>query len=300
MPLNHGAKAANEHLIFVKNVPGYIGTDAIRGIFEKYNPMSVKNVYPNSNVTTVVVGFRTKAEATRAQEETDQTRLSNVVLKVEMYNQRQSVRYLRDQGQANRPLGMVKDDEAEYFDEEPSQEDAPVSTPPLEPYVARDFTVAPQGTTWADIAGNRLAPVKEAPKMGGADSTTTAPCTPTSTPRMPIAVPQKLFAPSHQQSETSPPPAAVSLGYSTPDAVAIPPPLSGRSTDTSSTDEMEERVRKFGEIVNWQAVTQWATESSNYRDARGEVEPFDTTARIRARHRRDCLFCRKREQSAQS
>ena len=65
MPLNNGAKAANEHLIFVKNVPGYIETDELKRMYESYNPTSLKNVYPNSNVTTIVVGFRTKAEAAR-------------------------------------------------------------------------------------------------------------------------------------------------------------------------------------------------------------------------------------------
>lgn len=296
MPLNNGAKAANEHLIFVKNVPGYTETEDLKRMYENYNPTSLKNVYPNSNVTTIVVGFRTKAEATRAQEETDQTRIANVILRVEMYNQRQSVRYLRDQGQANRSLGQVEQDEPGYFDE-PAQEDAPFFTPPLEPYVARDPAAAPQGTTWAHVAGNRLVPVKEARKLNGTDSPATVPSTPTYTPRMPIAVPQKLLPPGQQQPESSPPPAAVSLGHSTPEALPIPPPRSVVSTNTGTTDEAEDRDRTMSDIAIWQATTQWATERGSYQATLQEVEPIDTTARIRQRHYRDCVFCQMRNRS---
>jgi hypothetical protein len=299
MPLLDSPKAPDEHLIFVKNVPGYVGTDTIRSMFDKYNPTSVKNVYPNSNVTTVVVGFRTKAEAARAQEETDQTRLEHVVLKVEIYNQRQSVRYLRDHGQPNRPLGAAKEDEPGYLNAKPAQEEASIFTPPLEPHVAKDPATAPRGTTWADIAGNRHAQVKEVPKAGAADSPATGPSTPTSTPHIPIAVPRKLFAPGHRNAN-SPPQAALSLGHSTPEALAIPPSPSARSTDTSTastTDEIGARVRAWDNIASWQAVTQWAIESSSHQPTRYSVEPLDTTARIRARHCADCAFCRLRELS---
>ncbi|KAI4674282.1 uncharacterized protein J4E84_010657 [Alternaria hordeiaustralica] len=300
MPLNNGAKAANEHLIFVKNVPGYIETDELKRMYESYNPTSLKNVYPNSNVTTIVVGFRTKAEAARAQEETDQTRIANVILKVEMYNQRQSVRYLRDQGQASRPLGMAEQDEPGYFDE-PAQEDAPVFTPPLEPYVARDPAAAPQGTTWADIAGNRAAPVKHTTKLEGTDSPATVPSTPNFTPRMPIAVPQKL-PPGQPQPGSSPPPAAVSLGHSTPEALTIPPAVTDVSTDSGSeatdeTDENEEHDRMISDIAIWQATAQWANETVGYQSPGQQVEPLDTTARIRQRHCRDCVFCQMRNRS---
>ncbi|KAG9187599.1 hypothetical protein G6011_05470 [Alternaria panax] len=298
MPLPHVSKAPNEHLIFVKNVPGYLATDEIRILFAKYNPASVKNVYPNSNVTTVVIGFRTKDEAAHAQAGTDQTRLAHVILKVEMYNQRQSVRYLRDRGQVLRPRGAAQDDEAGYFDEELGQEEGSVFTPPTELYVAKDPITAPQGTTWADIAGNRRALVDEAPTMLEVDSLATTESTPISTPHLSIAVPQELFAPGLEHKNFShTPPAVVSLGYSTPEALAIPPPLSSRSTTTSSADDIGKRVRRLGDITSWETVAQWANESSGHKPARFPAEPLDTTARIQAMHCRSCAFCQLRDRS---
>jgi hypothetical protein len=298
MPLSCSTKAPNEHLIFVKNVPGYLATDEIRSLFAKYNPASVKNVYPNSNVTTVVIGFRTKDQAARAQAGTDQTRLAHVVLKVEMYNQRQSVRYLRDQGQVNRPRGAVQEDESEYLDEDPTQEEELGLAPHTEQHAAKDPTAAPQGTTWADVAGNRRAPFNEATTVPEVDSPATTDSTPISTPRMPTAVPQKLFA-LDLEHKSSPrlPPAAVSLGYSAPETLAIPPPLSSRSTDTSSTDEIEGQVRRLGDITSWTTVAQWASESSGQQPVRFPTEPLDTTARIRAMHCWNCTFCQLRGRS---
>ena len=296
MPLLHSTRAPNEHLIFVKNVPGYFATDEIRSLFAKYNPASIKNVYPNSNVTTIVIGFRTKDEAARAQAETDQTRLAHVVLKVETYNQKQSVRYLRDQGQVTRPRGAAQENEAQYYDEEPIQEEGPVFTPPMEPHIAKDSTAAPQGTTWADVAGNRCALVHEAPTMLEVGSPTTTESTPISTPRMPIVVPQKLFAPGlEHKSSQRPPPEVVSLGYSTPEALAIPPALSSHSTDTYSTDEIEDRIRKLGNIPDWMTIAQWADDSSCREHKPFPTEPLDTTARIRAKHCRNCAFCQLRD-----
>jgi hypothetical protein len=297
MPLPRSNKATNEHLIFVKNVPGYLATDEIRSLFAKYNPASLKNVYPNSNVTTVVIGFRTNEEAVRAQAGTDQTRLAHVILKVEMYNQRQSVRYLRDQGQTTRPRGAEHDEEEPgYFDEEPTQEDSPVFTPPLEPHTARGSTFAPQGTTWAEIAGNRRALVEEAPTTPEVDSSATTESTPISTPRMPVPVPQKLSAPGlEQKSSPIPPPAAVSLGNSTPEALAIPSPHIVDDTKTPHTDQIEERVRRLGDITSWDSVAQWAYENSSQQSAQLLADPFDTTARIQKRHCQNCAFCQLRD-----
>jgi hypothetical protein len=292
MPLPRSTKAPNEHLVFVKNVPGYLATNEIRSVFARYNPASVKNVYPNSNVTTVVIGFRTKDEAARAQAEADQTRLAHVVLKVEMYSQKQSVRYLRDQGQTHRPRGAAHEDKPGYFDEEP------VFTPLPEPHTPRNPTAAREVTTWADIAGNRCAPTNQTPTIPEVDSSATTESTPISTPRMPTAVPRTLFAADiKHRSSTLPPPAAVSLGYSTPEAITIPPPDSTHSTNTSFTDEIEVQVGRLGDIASWETVAQWAPESRLHQSTRFPAEPLDTTTRIRARHCRNCAFCRMRNRS---
>ncbi|KAL1801248.1 hypothetical protein ACET3X_001590 [Alternaria dauci] len=297
MPSPHSTKAPNEHLIFVKNVPGYFATDEIRSIFAKYNPASFKNVYPNSNVTTIVIGFRTKEEAARAQAATDQTRLGHVVLKVETYNQKQSVRYLRDQGQANRPRGAVQEDESQDYDEEPVQEDIPVFSLPIGPHAAKDNTAAPMGTTWADIAGNRRAPADEAPAIPEVQSPATTESTPISTPRMPETVLQKhLVSGLEDKDSLLLPPSLRLLSYTAPDPLSVRPPhRRSPSTESSFTAEVEHELRKLSNMGGWSmAAAQWADDQGQTRFL---VDPLDTTMRIRLMHYKNCAFCQKRDRS---
>ena len=214
----HNMRTPNEHLVFVKNVPSDLAKkNMIPKLFAQYNPIGFKNVYPHSNITTVVVTFATRREAARAQEETDQTRLENVILRVEGYKKTRSVRYLRDKGQAIRPLGTVEEDDTEDSEEDYAEEEPPAYNPPPEPVAAKDPKIASTGITWAHIAGNQRGAVQPVvPAIQEADEEQqdeqddtqddkqddkqdneqdkgqdkdTSPKTPTATPRMPVAVP---------------------------------------------------------------------------------------------------------------
>lgn len=80
MPRHNNTKAKEvEHLIFVKNVPADVARAAgpLMEMFARYGPTRIKNVYPTSDITTVVVSFPTLDEAIDAQEGTDGMRLES-------------------------------------------------------------------------------------------------------------------------------------------------------------------------------------------------------------------------------
>ena len=101
MPLLPGTRASNERIVFVKNVPSYVPSDQIAELFAPYKPLSIKNIYKGSSITTIVVGFGSRSDAVRAQRNTDGKSLGSAVIKVEMYEQRRSLRYIKGQEQAN-------------------------------------------------------------------------------------------------------------------------------------------------------------------------------------------------------
>jgi len=78
MPRHHNTKAKDvEHLIFVKNVPAHVADGPLLDLFARYEPTRVKNVYPTSDITTVVFSFPTSDEACFAKEDTDGIRLES-------------------------------------------------------------------------------------------------------------------------------------------------------------------------------------------------------------------------------
>jgi hypothetical protein len=150
MPRPQHTKAKEEHLIFVKNCPADLATGPLLDLFERYDPIRIKNVYPNSDITTVVVSFPTYDEACYAQEDTDGIRLENVVLRVEMFDKYRSVRYLREERGVNRPLGAVGDDDDEVGYIAPKYSLEAEDFPDMEP--AAPAKQGNGGNTWAQIA----------------------------------------------------------------------------------------------------------------------------------------------------
>lgn len=165
----HPIKASNEHLVFAKNVPQYMAGQ-ITQLFNRYKPVGVRNIYPRSDMTTLVFTFGSQFDAERAQRETDLMRIDYVVLKVETYNDKQSVRALRAKRRARRPVGRVlggyeADDGGEDGEEEEEDDDAEIesvaersdtpidtefSTHPLP--AGNRMAGAATGLTWANIA----------------------------------------------------------------------------------------------------------------------------------------------------
>jgi hypothetical protein len=308
-------KSPNKHLIFVKNVPGYLAKDTIPKLFVKYNPMSVKNVYPNSSITTVVLAFPNAAEAAQAQRETDQMRVHNVILRVEGYNKQLSVRYLRENGLVGRPLGAVGDeadeheaDEGGYTHDEtewvglPSTATAPAKEDPVK--IPGD---APRGTTWANIAGSTkqaqaaveaelLVPPET--KVKEKCDPNLAPTTPVATPHISVAVPDITWPSTPKYTE--------SLPHTTPSTT--PPFLLPRSKRTLSPGMLnrlclkphEQDIEDSNVEPNRNSsfdVGGWLQKADTVKYTPAAYSPCDPTEMIRARHCQDCAFCKMREES---
>jgi hypothetical protein len=337
MPTANNTRRANEHLVFVKNVPGYLAKDTIPKLFVQYNPIGVKNVYPRSSITTVVISFATKREALHAQQETDQMRLDNVILRVEGYNKQQSVRYLRDQGQANRPLGSVEGDDTECYDEPFALQEASADTPPPEPVAAKDPKIASAGTTWAHIAGNQPGTVQPTvPAIHEANEEADAPTppkTPVHTPRLPVAVPDftrmSKFPPLMAQNALLPTPPSLSQAnrtivpatartnfLNTPPRESTQASLSGTSKSESiahlpvlpsSSNEIimpappitPDNAQDDADVEHKVKMEEVSdwAQKSTAAQVTSTWEPIDTTERIRYRHSCGCWFCKRRMQS---
>ncbi|KAH9879553.1 hypothetical protein IAQ61_001371 [Plenodomus lingam] len=97
----------DENHVFVKNVPQYLAKVTIPQLFEEYNLTSTKNNYPAGQITTMVFGFRNRDDARRAQEAHHNRLIDGVQLHVELYQDRKSVRYLRETADQKRLLGTT-------------------------------------------------------------------------------------------------------------------------------------------------------------------------------------------------
>ncbi|KAF1911957.1 hypothetical protein BDU57DRAFT_542569 [Ampelomyces quisqualis] len=278
MPRAQSTKAKDEHLIFVKNVPADLAIAAIPHLYAQFEPTRIKNVYPNGDITTVVVGFETHEEATQAQQETDGIRLENVVLRVEMYSKHRSVRFLRETRTSHRPHGAVDEDYEELVEEMEQSE-----------YVlpfGHSQGHAP-GTTWARIVGNKKNGTGMTPLPAAAVPATPQPTlndenqTPESTPILEVAFPCFNTVTNTKVAD----PDLASTGNVQP-----------RSPRTSST-----------EIAGYEGDVEDNQKARKRQPTRGKVDmavrtsifaPWhlvNTSRNISQRHRRDCLFCKMHE-----
>ncbi|KAF1832856.1 hypothetical protein BDW02DRAFT_631734 [Decorospora gaudefroyi] len=280
-------RAPKEHLVFVKNVPSYLAKDTIPKLFTKYNPIHIKNVYPKSHITTVVIAFRTQHEAACAQQDTDQMRISNVVLRVEGYNKLQSVRHLREQAHTNRsPLGLAVEDD----DDEDTKHEEVLPTYITSPaQQSRTPNAAPKGTTWAHVAGNNTAPDEFL----------------TSTTRMSAIININNTTPDHQNKNKTTPAIPETQNQTTPTPIPTPPiPVPQAAADAPTTHQFPhltpiphhvlptptptstpEAVEPEQEHVPERAQPTIPKESPPV------WEPIDTSHRIRLQHCRACWFC---------
>jgi hypothetical protein len=271
--------AKDEHLIFVKNVPAYLATEAIPKLFAPYHPNRIKNVYPRSDTTTVVVGFETHEKASQAQQETDGMRLENFVLRVEMYSKHRSVRYLQEERTKSQSPDATEDG---YGDD---NEDGYEEEPPAEAEYVLPFAKKPQDgaapSTWAHVAG-----------------------TDRQTGMMPLPPPPdlarlaKFLALSEQKAQSS-----------TLVKVAIPRIKVARHTENAtstlvSTEDMlsktsSTKVDSYDGDAEQNQTTKKYTLALKVNKAVHDTifapwEPINTSRRISQRHCRDCTFCQMR------
>ncbi|KAH7074266.1 hypothetical protein FB567DRAFT_553734 [Paraphoma chrysanthemicola] len=277
-------KGKDEHLIFVKNVPTYMANRAVPDLYAPYQPIRIKNVYPNSDITTVVLGFQTEREASQAQADTDGYRLENVVLRVESYSKHRSIRHIRGERNASQPMSAVNDDDEVEENERPeSRPDSEyeVVFPLLVEQAQQDTTGA---TTWAQIAKQtRLSEARPAQVE------------PRNTTRL-----RRAKAPEKVKEPTSVEPIATPLQTSNvnddstafrkgeDDALHADSPvassedLNGYEGDVEYNKKMKTAtaVRKEAQVTRSSIFSPW--------------EPINTSQRIHQRHCRGCIFCQLR------
>jgi hypothetical protein len=288
MPRAHNAKAhtkpngpaKDEHLIFVKNVPAYLATEAVPELFARYRPDRIKNVYPKSDITTVVVGFATQEKASQAQQETDGMRLENVVLRVEMYSKHRSVRYLQEARTKSQPTSAAEEDYEELDECE--------EVIPAEPEYVLPFARKPQEgsgpSTWAQVAGtDRKTDMMPLPPPPGvaplADFPTPSEQRASPAPPIKVAVP-RIDTARNTDNATS------TLGST--DEV-LPHSSTSSSTKVSSCD---------GDVEYTTKTDEQATTTKPDQPVRDSIfapwESTSTSQRISHRHCRDCTFCQMR------
>jgi hypothetical protein len=152
MPPAQKYKGRDEHQLFVKHVPADTAKYALPDLFAPYNPRSVRNLYPDSYDTTVVLSFSTHDEASCAYEDTNGLRIDNTVLYVEMWSEQRTTRPLGsaegyEAGQSRKPILKPTTTRCQTPIEIIERTDTPVSDTGSTRLKPRD------GTTWAQVAG---------------------------------------------------------------------------------------------------------------------------------------------------
>lgn len=284
MPHSTRYRTANEHLIFVKNVPGYIAEDTISQLFSKYNPQEINNLYPHSSMTTIVISFRTKLDAARAQKDTDQLRSNNVILQVETYNRQQSTRRFRDKGPKTEPQGAFDDGgecdtvgEARTelgLREETHTENSESS--------GAEMHETPAGATWANVVAHiQDQSVKNAREIGILSSPQATRLL-TGTARR-KSEPLLNSRPSSEIGSESLLHSRLSILES--DTTAVLAQAESGEESRYSVDTMEKDEQP--DVLTTEPDQHAASEERGW-------EPTDTTDRLRQRHHRGCVFCWRR------
>ncbi|KAL5114503.1 hypothetical protein ACEQ8H_007593 [Pleosporales sp. CAS-2024a] len=284
----HKFQGKEEHLIFVKNVPAYMVDKAIVHLYNQYDPVRFKNVYPDSDITTIVVGFRTHDTAVQAQQETDGLRLETVVLRVELYTKQRSIRYLQDQrNKAKAPSDANEDAEEEEEYQEPAREEEERHVLPLGHDAA---TSAPGRKTWARIiAGKQTTTYGMMPLPPPAKDIVSRPATPIhdqtakSTPTGQVAVPYMAHSNKADDSATVDSDTASNITSESSKG------LSGDGAGYEGDVEDNKKIRKQRIAIESTLSIRESLFSTS--------ESIDSSKLISERHARDCEFCQMRERS---
>lgn len=323
-PTNRPPHRMNPHkyhqtqLIFVKNVPQESTTNVAK-LYAQYKPLSVKNLYEDGRITTLMIVLPTAEIAAIALERTDGMKVDSTVISVERYNAKQST-VARRETRRNRSGGQAytNDDEYNGYEQEDlpdSWEDEVDSYAPEAPIAIQREASKPDGVSWADVTKG------------------VSPRTPSPLPAKPMIAPQSsiitpastrpqrwhpsegeiraAFYPSTPGEKSSRSPTMNGIDSSltvTPRAppmqmlafnrFKLSPVLSTPSpeyvhtapqgpTPTNSSDS--QRVD-----VDSSQVTQVPNTSQQQRESL--ASSTDTTAYIRSLHCADCTFCKMREQ----
>ncbi|KAF2633994.1 hypothetical protein BU25DRAFT_453696 [Macroventuria anomochaeta] len=154
-------------IIFVKNVPQE-STMRIACLYTQFKPLEVKNLYPDSRITTFMVALPNAGAAEEALRRTDGMKLHNTVITVERYNAKQSTVARRDARRKRKDGFWVngnrcdtnEDYEGGYDADEEVQvrKDMPKSAKDVASQVLDSPTTPPRkvsttgGMSWANVA----------------------------------------------------------------------------------------------------------------------------------------------------
>ena len=314
-------RSQNSHLIFVKNVPGDLANEGIPKLFDEYKPLVIKNIYPHSSVTTMVLSFRSRAEAIRAKEGGQDKRLGNAVLRTEMYEDRRSIRFNRGQGQAKGKANNNESDDTE-------DAEAPAYTIRNKPRSKKGLVAAKAPNTvadksWAKVASkprieersefpdlptnshgnleadlnlnptdsaNPVPPEDAVPEDGNHDSSLAADApheqpTPQGSDMDDGDSDETVYQTSHNTSLfTAPDTTAIDTAPST--SHNTPEKADGK--EVLSGDSRRETINTQQPPINISFEY-----DSNARNMHSPSQISDTTRRIRANHQVCCSFCRR-------
>ena len=274
--------------IFVKNVPAFMAKKAIPDLFARYNALHCKNVYPTGFTTTIVVSFQSPADAELARQETDGMRLENIILHVEAYDDQRSIRFLRDNRRAHRPLETTEDGEnIPEFKGIVPRAGSNLTTSTRK--VAGSSIVRGLGSkTWASVAANKhdltMSDVWSASdKSPGALSAESPP------PRVSLPV-QAMVSDFDIGVPTS-------SGNIPPD-FHLEKQTAARSTTnapmpTEIGDPAHEVALEVSKVSSEGPVAEICT-TNTPKKVPGSEEFIDTTERIRQKHCQGCSFCELR------
>jgi hypothetical protein len=77
-------------ILFVKNVPTEYAPH-VTTLFGTFNPLEMKNLYPFSSITTLMIALPSKDAAEEALQRTDEMKVGTALISVERYSAKQSV-----------------------------------------------------------------------------------------------------------------------------------------------------------------------------------------------------------------
>lgn len=312
-----------KQMLFVKNVPRDSAT-RVENLFTKYKPLETKNLYPTSQITTLMIALPSIGATEAALGKIDGVRINNTVVSVERYNPKQSTVARRDARKKpnNLPNGRADHD---YNDEEDyggydgnndGHEEARTSTqtskatklmakrpePEPEPRPRTRRVSESGGVSWAGLVGGKQA--KKHSPSPAPSSTSVQAVTPQ---ERPDAARSTSMAASPQRQ--SPPhifltPATASIGP----CPVVPDPLftdSYMSFDDFYCNVLESRTplrhtqTQNGESSRVDKDSSRSTQAlvTSRVQRRIFCMPINTTSFIKRRHCADCAFCRMRDQS---
>lgn len=320
-------------LLFVKNVPQE-STQSIAELYAQYAPLSMKNLFSDGRITTLMFVLPSAETAATAHERTDGLRVDSTIISVERYNAKQSTVARREVRRRRRGgQGRGDEDDFDEYDEGEAEEEVPESWEdeyaPEESFAVGGEAGKPDGVSWADVTKGvprkTPSPLLATPAAGALKATV-------NTSTLEQLSRGELSATSHLSTMTDKssrcPPPSNSNGLSTHENMPAQPvsatgPIDAPQINAISTTDMLPR----GQLPQQpSSSTPWLphsftapqssppTERSESDDTdedssqatllpdfkqqqRGTLaSSTDTTAFLRSRHCAACTFCKFREQ----